>query len=287
MVGAFALAFEQHVRLADSVRLGVDLLTVEQALDGLGAPRADRRERLLPHCEHAARAAGTVVEQIGTGLDLRLDGQENEVRHQANGVARCPVFARFFVVILVELADQLLEDGPHRMIVDASRREVDVGVEELVDHSSDGVGLGQRLQLIAELEVLDDVLNIRREAVEVIFEVGEELLLTAAGLQIAQRELRGVVERLAGGLGECGTLFGDAGLVALVGAVVATVSRRLKHGVHTADNAHRQDHVRVFAALEQVSENIVGYAPYKGDNPVVRCLVQYCERSFSIISLQW
>ena len=47
VVGALALAFEQHVCLADGVGLGIDLLAVEQALDLLAALRADRRERLL------------------------------------------------------------------------------------------------------------------------------------------------------------------------------------------------------------------------------------------------
>ena len=54
--------------------------------------------------------------------------------------------------------------------------------------------------LVAELEVVEDVLHVGREAVEVGLEVGLELLLAGAGLEVAQRELRGVVERLAGGL---------------------------------------------------------------------------------------
>ena len=160
-----------------------------------------RRERLLPDREHAAGAAGAVVEQVGAGLDLGLDGQEDEVRHQSNGVARCPVFARLLVVFLVELADQLLEDRAHRVVVDAGRREVDVGIEELVDQRADGVGLGEGCELVAELEVVEDVLDVGREAVEVVLEIGEQLLLAAAGLEVAQRESGGVVERLAGGLG--------------------------------------------------------------------------------------
>ena len=41
VVGALALAFKQHVRLADGVGLGVDLLAIEQALDLLA--RVSRR----------------------------------------------------------------------------------------------------------------------------------------------------------------------------------------------------------------------------------------------------
>jgi len=53
------------------------------------------------------------------------------------------------------------------------RREIDVRVEELVDQRTDGVGLGQRLELILELEVLKNVLNIWRRPVKVVLEVSE------------------------------------------------------------------------------------------------------------------
>ena len=90
----------------------------------------------------------------------------------------------------------LTEPSPLRRV----RAEVDVRVEELLDQRAEGVGLGQAWDLVAELEVVEDVLHVRREAVEVGLEVGLELLLAGAGLEVAQGELRGVVERLAGGL---------------------------------------------------------------------------------------
>jgi hypothetical protein len=110
------------------------------------------------------------------------------------------VLTRLLVVLFVELADQLFEDRAHRVVVDAGRREVDVGVEEFVDQRAERVGARKRRELITELEVLEDVLDVRREPVEVVLEVGQELLLAAAGLEVAQCELRGVVERLARGI---------------------------------------------------------------------------------------
>ena len=48
---------------------------------------------------------------------------------------------------------------------------------------------------------------------------------------------------------------------------------RLEHRVHAPDDAHRQDHVRVLAALEEVAQDVVGDAPDEGDDLVVGGLV--------------
>jgi hypothetical protein len=52
---------------------------------------------------------------------------------------------------------------------------LDVRVEKLVDQRADGVGSGKGCELVAELEVVEDVLNVGREAVEIVLEIGEEL----------------------------------------------------------------------------------------------------------------
>ena len=88
--------------------------------------------------------------------------------------------------------------------------QVDRRVEELLDQRAERVGLREARDLVAELEVLEDLLHVRREAVEVGLEVGLELLLAGAGAQVAQRELRGVVEGLAGRLPQRRVLVGDA-----------------------------------------------------------------------------
>ena len=59
---------------------------------------------------------------------------------------------------------------------------------------------------------------------------------------------------------------------------------RLEHRVHAPDDAHRQDHVRVLAALEEVAQDIVGDAPDEGDDLVVGCLVH--ERIHSTLIIQ-
>ena len=269
VVGALAFALQQHVGLADGVGFGVDLLAIEQAPDLLAALFANGGERLLGDGEHAAGAAGTVIEQVGAGPDLGLDRQEHEVRHQRHRVARRPVLTRFLLVLLVEPADQLLEDRAHRVVVDASRREVDVGVEELVDQRTDCIGLRQRLELVAELEVVEDILDVEREAVEVVLEVGKQLLLAATGLEVAQRELRGVVESLPRGV----ALLGDARLVEHFFGLKHLPLGRFEHRIHAPDDAHRQDDVRVLASLEEVAQNVVGDAPDERDDLVVGGLI--------------
>jgi len=82
-------------------------------------------------------------------------------------------------------------------------------------------------------------------------------------------------------------LLGNACLVEHLLGREHVLLGRLEHCVHAPDNAHRQDHVRVFAALEQVAQDIVCNAPDEGDDFVVRCLIHYCRfRSFKLISLQ-
>ena len=76
-------------------------------------------EGLLGDGQHAAGAAGAVVEEVGARLDLVGDRQEDQAGHELDGVAGRPVLAGLLVVLLVEAADQLLEDGAHGVVVEA------------------------------------------------------------------------------------------------------------------------------------------------------------------------
>jgi hypothetical protein len=195
--------------------------------------------------------------------DRGLDRPEH-LRHQAHRVARRPVLARF--LLFSSLKHQFLEDA-HRVVVDAGRREVDVGVEELVDQRADGVGPGQRRQLVAEFEVVEDVLDVGREAVEVVLEVGQQALLAAARPEVAQGEPRGVVEGLAGGIAERGVLFGDArassilrvsSTFCLVGSSTASMRRMTHIGRITSGYLPRLKRSRsTSSAMPQMKETIL------------------------------
>ena len=64
VVGGLALALQQQVGLADGVGLGVDLLPVQVGGDLLAVLGGELPQRLLGHGQHAAGAAGAVVQQV-------------------------------------------------------------------------------------------------------------------------------------------------------------------------------------------------------------------------------
>jgi hypothetical protein len=194
------------------------------------------------------------------------DRQEDEVGHQAHGVARRPVLAGLLVVLLVELADQLLEDRAHRVVVDAGRERSMSGSRNLL------ISVPRRRpwrasELVAELEVVEDVLDVGREAVEVVLEVGEELLLAAAGLEVAQGELRGVVEGLAAAaqraarcsvMPASSSIFLVSSTFFLVGSSTASMRRMTHMGRITSGYLPRLKRSRrTSSAMPQMKETIL------------------------------
>src|SRR5260370_17711228 len=99
--------------------------------------------------------------------------------------SRGPVLAGLLVVLLVEPADQLLEHGAHRVVVELSWGQIDLGIEELVDQGAECVSFREGGELVPKFEVVDDVLNVGREAVQILLDVAEHLLLSPPGLPIA------------------------------------------------------------------------------------------------------
>jgi hypothetical protein len=237
-------------------------------------------EGLLGYRQHPARSAGAVVDQVGPGFDLIGDGQKDEPRHQLDGIARRPVLAGLLIVLLVEATDQLLEDRAHRVVVEARvlhravavlhrvRAQVDGRAEELFNQGAERVGLGEARDLVAELEVVEDLLHVGREAIQIRLEIGFELLLAGAGAQIAQGKLRGVVERLPGGLTERLVLVRDVRPVERGLHVEHVLLGRLEDRVEPAQHRHRQDDVAVLAAHVEIAEHVVRDSPDEVGDPV-------------------
>ena len=149
--------------------------------------------------QHAAGAAGRVEELAhgaGRGEQLVVV-DEQDAHHQPDDLARREVVAGGLVGQLVEAADEVLEDEPH-LLVRHRRRRVQVHVAELRDDEVEDVRLAHLLDLVLELEELEDVADVRREALD----VADEVLLDVVGvaLELLEVERRVVVEALAGGL---------------------------------------------------------------------------------------
>src|ERR1017187_8634795 len=280
MVGALAFAFEQHVRLADGVGLGIDLLAI---LNKFLDPDIDLSRAGIDN-----HSMGTVFEEL-----VRKFNEENNEEAGEHWTPRDAVRLMANLVFAPIEADiksghYLLYDcacGTGGMLTVGEETLRAIGakrgqqVECLLYQRADRIGFGQRLELISELEVIEDVLNVGREAVEVILEIGEQLLLAPAGLQIAQGELRRIVEGLTRRIAERGPLLSKAGPVEHLLSLEHRLLGGLQHRIHAPDDAHRQDHIRVLASLEEVAQDIVGDSPDEGDYFVVRCLVHFLSYS--------
>ena len=152
------------------------------------------------------------------------------------------------------------------------RAEVDVGVEELLDERAKRIRVNQRGNLIAKLEFVEYLLNVRAEATEVGFKVRLKLLLPGAGLEVSKPKRRvvvkGVIGIRTGSLAKCCIFIGDACLVELFAHLEHVLLRRLQAGVEAADDRHRQNHVAVLAAHVNVSQDVVRNTPDKIYDPV-------------------
>ena len=154
------LALEHHVRAADRVGLGVQLLPE----DLKARLRVERAQVVLGDRQHAARAAGGVAERLD---DARLGEHvvgvvdEQQVDHQPDDLARREVLAGGLVGELGEAADQLLVEVAHLDVRHDVRVQVDVG--ELADHLVEQVGLAQPVDLDREVELVDHVLRAPAE----------------------------------------------------------------------------------------------------------------------------
>jgi hypothetical protein len=104
-------------------------------------------------------------------------------------------------------------------------------------------------------------LHVRREAVEVSLEVLPKLLLVCAGPEVAQRELRCVVDGLTGCITKWSVLVDDAFPVEKLLHLEYGRLRGFEYGVEPAKNCHRQDYVPILATHIEVTQHVVGDVP--------------------------
>ena len=183
------------------------------------------------------------------------------------------MFAGLLVVLLVEPAYQVLEDGAHGVVVQAGQSdgavfvldrvgtEVDVWRKEPVDEGAEGVAFRQAVELVAELELIEDVLDVVGVAVQVRLKVGAQRLLGGTGRQVAHRERRRIVEGVFGCLLQDTILVSYAGVVEPFLFIEHLLLGGFQYGIKAPQYRHGQDDVAVLAAHVEVAQNVVGNGP--------------------------
>ena len=248
-----ALALEHQVGLADGGGLRVDFLAVEDRGDLFALLRRQFLQRLFRQRQHSPGPAGTVIKGICGGLDLVGDGQKHQLRHKPDRIARGPVLAGFLVVFFVEATNEFLEHRAHRVVVEPWELDVTVLVlhrlgaqvhsrrRKLFDQGPKRVALAEPGDLIPELEVVEDLLRVRGKPVEVGFEVCLELRLAGPCPEVAQRELRSVVESLSRRLAQGGVLVDHASAVKHFFHVQDVLLGAFKHDIEPAQHRCGQE----------------------------------------------
>ena len=131
------------------------------------------RKRVFRDGEQSSGAASAIVNEVGRGADLIGDRHEDQAGHEMHNVSRREVLPGLLVVLFVETPDELLEDRAHTVVVqtrethgavpvqDGPGAEVNRAVQELLQQESERVALDQRLNLVAEFELVQYFLDVR------------------------------------------------------------------------------------------------------------------------------
>ena len=122
---------------------------------------------------------------------------------------------------------------------------------------------------MTELEVVDDLLHVRREAIEVRLEVLPQARLVRSATQVFQGETRRVVEVLPRGAAQRTVLVRDTRTVERLLHLDHRVAGRLEHAVEAAQHRERQNHVAILAAHVEIAQHIIGDAPDQRNDPGV------------------
>ena len=112
--------FQQEIGFANRVGLAVDLLAVEVRGDLLSPFLCQLLQLVLGHGQHTAgpHRPHRISHRWPTSISSAT-GRKTSLAMSLHGVPRREVFAGLLVVLFVETPDQLLEDRPHTVVVEA------------------------------------------------------------------------------------------------------------------------------------------------------------------------
>lgn len=239
-----ALSLDEHVRQADGVRLGVDLLTVQVDI----CLRTHLRKPFLGRREHAACPAGEVahVYILARFLQVFAPFGQSEANHEAHDLTRRVVVAG--IGVLREAPDDFLEHVAHGHVAHAVGVEVEV--RKLAHHAGKLCSLGHFVNLLLELQVGHDLLDVGREGVEVALEVARQRLGVSEELgegpstRVVEGEARDPAQDGIGHL-----------VVRLVGGSHG-IARGRQGALDAPDDGHRYDDVLVLVGLVRSAQAV-------------------------------
>ena len=255
------LTLDEHVGLAHRPCLVVPVLSEEVEVRF----RVEGVDVLLGHRQHAAGAAGRIVEGLDDVALAQIPfGRQQQVDHQLDHLARREVLPGLLVGLLRPDADELLEDVAHLDVVHPLRREVDPG--ETLHHLVEQVLLRHARDLPVEGEALHDLAHVGGESVDPGVQVGGEPVRVVQ--EPGQVELREVVEGAPGDLAQHAP---DDGLRLRLDLRVPREHPRPGGGeqaVEAPQHRHRQDDLAVLVALVRPAEQVAD-APDEAGEPGV------------------
>ena len=217
--------------------------------------------------EHAARAAAGVVdaEHHPLGAQPFLVAGQQQVDHEMDHVAGGEVLAGVLFQRLVELPDELLEDGAHGEVVDRVRVEIHLRIAEPLHHLEQETRLVELGDGVVEVELLQHLAHVGAEPGDVVAQILRDV--GGVGQQLGEVVAGRVVEGESGG-----GLKQPLGVLDLV-LVPGLDLHHLQlaggqHAVEPAQHGERQNHVLVLPTLEGVP-NQVRHTPDEADDLAV------------------
>ena len=291
-----AVTLEQHIRLANGIGFRVDLLPKKVDRNIFAALCRQCHKPILCNGEHTTRSAGPIIAGVSSVLDLIRNRHKDKVSHQFNNITGRPVFAGFLIVLLVELTDQflenrthavvvqtgMLEDGPFFVFVHRVWAEVDVRRYKFFNDCTEDICLDHGVNLIAELELLQNLLHIRRESVKICFKIRFQGLLFRTAGKVAQTERRCIAKSLSSHVAQCRPLVIDTCRIQLFLHIQDSLFTVLQKSIQTADDRHRQDNVAVLAAHIHIPQAVVCNAPYKANYLIMHPIVHISSFPFAL-----
>ena len=187
-------ATDEHIGLGDGVGLCIELL----AATGHGRGGVEGADALLHAREHLRCAHGHIIHRhVGIA---GLGATEQQVGHQVDDIAAGEVRPCFLGIGFGELAHQFLKDVAAIHRADFVRPQIALGRGELLHHEEERVMLHQRVKLVFESELGEDILHVSGETRQIIAEIGLDVV--GVGNQRFKRKLAGVVELVTCGAHE-------------------------------------------------------------------------------------